>query len=129
MNALVGRPFETYHYYKDINDNECPKCLTDKPQYLLRYRTYLGYSYPLIRTRNTFYSVCPKCYHYDEIENESLLMILLKRSKEIKAIKYNKFSILDLKTPEHSIDLTYSTKEMFEYNLIHHIKDMKSYDI
>ena len=125
MHILRGRPFETYHYYKEINDNTCPNCQSEKHQYLLRYRTYLGVSYPLIRTRNTFYTVCGDCFAYKEIENESLLMILLKRAKNIKANKYNKFSILDLEKNASSMDLTFSVKEMFEYNLIHHIKDMK----
>jgi len=126
MDVLKTRPFETYHYYKDLSKKPCANCETKATQYFLRYRTYLGTTYPIIRTNNIFYTVCPTCYNYDEIEDELFLMKLLRSAKHAKIYKYNKFSILSLEDNNRSVDITYSITEMFEYNLLHHIKDMSN---
>lgn len=122
---LNHKPFETYHYYMGLHIEDCEKCKNELPHYFLRYRTYLSISYPLIRTSNTYYMVCPSCYSYKPIDDEFILMKMLQKSKGQKPMKFNKYSILDLESSNPSAESTYSIKEAFDYNILHHIKDMK----
>jgi len=125
LGIMNHKPFETYHYYKGLHHEVCTECENESSHYLLRYRTYFSISYPIIRTSNTYYMVCPSCYSYKTVEDEFMLMKLLQKSKGQKPQKYNKFSILDLETNNSSAEISYSVKEVFEYNVIHHIKHMK----
>jgi|LGVE01.1.fsa_nt_gb transcription elongation factor Elf1 len=85
-------PYTTYQYYKNLHEVTCKACNSLDQNHLLRYRTYLLAKYPIIPTRNFYYSVCTNCGHYYEVEDELLLMKLLQAARKIKPLNYTNFS-------------------------------------
>lgn len=122
MNVFESMPFTSYQYYPDAEQNECTVCKNHASHYLLRFKTYLVSRYPFIPTSNSYYMVCSECGHH-RLMSEGKTIKALQENRGKKPFKYGKYSILQLS--ENFDEKLMSVNEIFDYNIICHLKDMK----
>ena len=125
MNSIYdASPFTTYWYYKNATNQSCECCDTQSIHYLLRYRIYLGSTFPIFPTSTTYYLVCLNCDHITRLDKEGDVAKIISRVKGSKPSKYNKYSQMNLEGYSEEEFVAFGTDIELKSKIRLHLNDI-----